>query len=82
MNLPFNIAKRYFFSRKGGGSLNLISILSGISLLGYIVGAAALIVVLSVFNGFEGLFMGMYNNFDADMQISAAEGKTFHTESR
>ncbi|MES2779953.1 MAG: FtsX-like permease family protein [Bacteroidota bacterium] len=78
MNLPLNIAKRYFFSRKGGGSFNLISILSGISLLGYIVGAAALIVVLSVFNGFEGLFMGMYNNFDADMQISAAQGKTFH----
>lgn len=78
MNLPLNIAKRYFFSRKGGGAFNLISILSGISLLGYIVGAAALIVVLSVFNGFEGLFMGMYNNFDADMQISAAEGKTFH----
>lgn len=81
MNLPFNIAKRYFFSRKGSGSFNLISILSGISLLGYIVGAAALIVVLSVFNGFEGLFMGMYNKFDADMQISAAEGKTFHEQS-
>lgn len=81
MNLPFTIAKRYFFSRKGGGSFNLISILSGISLLGYIVGAAALIVVLSVFNGFEGLFMGMYNNFDADMRISAAVGKTFHVRS-
>jgi ABC-type lipoprotein release transport system permease subunit len=77
MNLPFNIAKRYFFSRKGGGSFSLISILSVISLLGYIVGAAALIVVLSVFNGFEGLFMGMYNTFDADMQITAAQGKTF-----
>lgn len=74
--LSFSIAKRYFFSRKG--SFNLISILSGISLLGYIVGAAALIVVLSVFNGFEVLFMSMYHNFDADMQISAAKGKTFH----
>lgn len=81
MNLSFAIAKRYFFSRKGSGSFNLISILSGISLLGYIVGAAALIVVLSVFNGFEGLFMGMYNNFDADMQISAATGKTFNVRS-
>lgn len=81
MNLPFNIAKRYFFSRKSGGSFNLISILSGISLLGYIVGAAALIVVLSVFNGFEGLFMGMYNNFDSDMQVSVAAGKTFHANS-
>jgi lipoprotein-releasing system permease protein len=77
LSLSFNIARRYFFSRKSGGSFNLITILSGISLLGYIVGAAALIVVLSVFNGFEGLFMGMYNNFDADLQVSASVGKTF-----
>jgi len=78
MNLPFTIARRYFFSRKSGGSFNLISILSAISLLGYIVGAAALIIVLSVFNGFEALFLGMYNNFDADLQITATIGKTFH----
>jgi lipoprotein-releasing system permease protein len=78
MNLPLKIARRYFFSRKSGGAFNLISILSGISLLGYIVGAAALIIVLSVFNGFEGLFMGMYNNFDSDFQVSASVGKTFH----
>lgn len=77
MNLPFAIAKRYFFSRKSGGTLNLISILSGISLIGYVVGAAALLVVLSVFNGFEVLFMGMYNHFDSDIQIVAARGKTF-----
>jgi lipoprotein-releasing system permease protein len=77
MNLPFKIARRYFFSRKSGGAFNLISILSGISLLGYIVGAAALIIVLSVFNGFEGLFKSMYNNFDADLQISVKVGKTF-----
>jgi len=79
LTLSFNIARRYFFSRKSGGSFNLITILSGISLLGYIVGAAALIVVLSVFNGFEGLFMGMYHNFDADLQVSPAMGKTFES---
>lgn len=78
MNLSFHIAKRYFFSRKGQGSFSLISVLSAISLLGYVVGAAALVVVLSVFNGFEVLFMSMYNNFDADLQISPAQGKTFH----
>ncbi|MCU0441921.1 MAG: ABC transporter permease [Bacteroidia bacterium] len=77
MNLPFAIAKRYFFSRKSSGSLNLISILSGISLVGYVVGAAALLVVLSVFNGFEVMFMGMYNHFDSDIQIVASRGKTF-----
>ncbi|MFI5221341.1 MAG: ABC transporter permease [Bacteroidia bacterium] len=77
MNLPFKIASRYFFSRKSGGAFNLITIISGISLLGYIVGAAALITVLSVFNGFEGLFVKMYNKFDADIKIVAAKGKAF-----
>ena len=77
MNLSFNIARRYFFSRKSGGSFNLITIISGISLLGYTVGAAALLIVLSVFNGFESLFISMYNKFDADIKISAAKGKVF-----
>src|SRR5437868_8039474 len=81
MNLSFNIARRYFFSRRSGGSFNLITIISGISLLGYAVGTAALIVVLSVFNGFESLFVSMYNNFDADVQITAAQGKSFHENS-
>lgn len=76
MNLPFNIARRYFFSRKGGGGFNLITIISGISLLGYIVGAAALLIVLSVFNGFEALFTSLYTNFDSDIRITAAVGKT------
>jgi len=77
MNLPFNIARRYFFSRKSGGSFNLISIISGISLLGYIVGAGSLLLVLSVFNGFESLFINMYNKFDSDIKIVAAKGKSF-----
>jgi lipoprotein-releasing system permease protein len=77
MSLPFNLAKRYFFSRKSGGSFNLITTISGISLLGYMVGAAALLIVLSVFNGFEFLFIGMYNKFDADIRITAAKGKVF-----
>jgi len=77
MNLSFNIARRYFFSRKSGGSFNLITIISGISLLGYTVGAAALLIVLSVFNGFESLFIDMYNKFDSDIKITAAKGKVF-----
>ena len=77
MNIPFHIARRYFFSKKSNGSFNLISIISGISLLGYIAGAAALVIVLSVFNGFEQLFVSMYNNFDSDIQITAAHGKSF-----
>lgn len=77
MSVSFNIARRYFFSRKKGGTFNLISVISGISLLGYIAGSAALIVVLSVFNGFESLFTSLYNNFDSDIRISATYGKSF-----
>lgn len=81
MNLPFHIAKRYFFSRKKDGGVNLISVVSGISLLGYIVGAAALVIVLSVFNGFESLFNKMYSNFDSDIRITARTGKTIDSAS-
>lgn len=44
--------------------------------MGYAVGAAALLIVLSVFNGFEGLFTKMYSNFDADLQVLPASGKS------
>lgn len=76
MNLPFKIASRYFFSRKKRGGFNIISLISYISLLGYTVGAAALLIILSVFNGFEGLFTKMYSNFDADLQVVPASGKS------
>lgn len=81
MSLSFYIAKRYFFSRKGGSGLNLISVISGISLLGYMVGAAALIIVLSVFNGFEALFTSLYSNFDSDLKIVPAQGKVIRIDS-
>jgi ABC-type lipoprotein release transport system permease subunit len=79
MNLPLKIAFRYFFSRRREGSFNIITIISGISLLGYVVGAAALIIVLSVFNGFENLFSTLYSQFDADIQITSTVGKSFPT---
>lgn len=77
MNLPFKIAKKYFFSKKKSGTYNAITVISGISLLGYIVGTCALIIILSVFNGFEHLFAKMYSNFDAELQITAIHSKTF-----
>lgn len=77
LRLPLIIALRYFYSRKKSGGVSLISIISAISLLGYVVGAMALIIVLSVFNGFEDIFQRMYNRFDPDMQITPATGKTF-----
>ena len=74
MNLPFYIAKRYLLGKK---SQNAINIISGISVLGITTGTMALVIVLSVFNGFDSVVKSLYNTFDPDIQISAKEGKTF-----
>lgn len=74
MRLPFYISKRYLLSKK---SHNIINIISGISILGVTVGTMALIVVLSVFNGFEDLVKSLYSSFDPDLKITIAEGKNF-----
>lgn len=68
-------AWRYFRSAK---STNAINIIAWISILAISVGSAALIIVLSVFNGFEDLVKGLYADFYADMRIIPASGKTFH----
>ena len=72
MNFPFFIAKRYLFSKHTTGAVNIIT---GLSMLGVAVGAAAMIVVLSAFNGLETLIRGFYNTFDPDLKIELAEGK-------
>lgn len=77
MNLPLKIARRYLFAKK---STNAINIITGIAIFGVSVGSAALILVLSVFNGFEDLLVGMYSNFDPDVKISPAQGKTFELD--
>ncbi len=74
MNLPLYIAKRYFFSRKTTNVINLISV---ISLFGVAFGTAALIIVLSVFNGFEHLAGSMLNAFNPDLKVTVAKGKFF-----
>jgi lipoprotein-releasing system permease protein len=73
--LPFFIAKRYLFSKK---SHNIINIISGISVVGVTVGTMALVIVLSVFNGFESLIVSLFNSFNPALSISVKEGKTFH----
>jgi len=60
-------------------SRNAINIISFISIFGVAIGTAALIIVLSVFNGFDNLIESMYNSFDPDLKISIAEGKTFNS---
>ncbi len=78
MQLPFFIARRYLISKK---SHNLINIISIISVVGLAVGTMALIVVLSVFNGFEGVIKSLYSTFNADLQITATTGKTINYSS-
>lgn len=68
------IARRYFFSKKSQRVINIISL---ISVVGVTIGTAALIIVLSVFNGFEDLIKQLYNSFDADLRVEINEGKSF-----
>ncbi len=77
MNLSFYIARRYLLGKK---SQNAINIISGISILGVTVGTMALVIVLSVFNGFDSVVKSLFNSFDPDIKISAAEGKTFTSD--
>jgi len=74
VNFPLFIARRYFLTRK---LRNVINIISLISVIGVAVGTMALVVVLSVFNGFEGLIKSTYNAFDPDIKITPEKGKTF-----
>ncbi|MEQ8423924.1 MAG: FtsX-like permease family protein [Cyclobacteriaceae bacterium] len=74
MNLSLFIAKRYFFSKRKQNFINVISILS---MVGVAFSTAALIIVLSVFNGLEGLLRSLYTSFDPELKIEAAQGKSF-----
>ena len=71
--MNFLFAWRYFKAKK---STNAINIIAWISIVAIIVGTAALILVLTVFNGFEGLVKSLYSNFYTDLKISPASGKT------
>ncbi len=74
MNLSLFIAKRYFFSKRKQNFINIISILS---MVGVAFSTAALIIVLSVFNGLEGLLRSLYVSFDPELKIEAVQGKSF-----
>jgi lipoprotein-releasing system permease protein len=74
LNTAFYIARRYLFAKK---STNAINIISAISLAGVFVGSAALLIILSVFNGFEEVVLKMYNTFTPELVIAPATGKTF-----
>ena len=75
MSLPLRIALRYLMSKKGHQAVNVISI---VAVCGIVVATAALICVLSVFNGFRGLIMGKLAMLDPEVAITATMGKTIN----
>ncbi len=76
MNLSLFIAKRYLFSKKSYNAINIISL---VSVCGVTLVTAALVVILSVFNGLEEVVVSLYNAFEPDIRIMPAEGKTIDT---
>ncbi|MPR36090.1 FtsX-like permease family protein [Salmonirosea aquatica] len=74
MNVPLRIARRYFVSHK---KRSFISIIALIAMVSVGVGTAAMVVVLSVFNGMEALNRQIFKTFDADIEITAREGRRF-----
>ena len=74
MNLPFFIARRYLFARK---SHNVINIISAISAAGMAIGTAALIIILSVYNGFDDLIRTSVSGIEPDILVTPAKGKVF-----
>ena len=77
-NLPLRFALRYLFARK---SHNVINIISGISVAGMAIGTAALIVILSVFNGFNKLVSDSLGDAQPDLVVKPAAGKAFIPDS-
>ena len=73
MNFPFYIARRYLFSKK---STHAINVISGISVVGVAVATMALVVTLSVFNGFHDLVASFFTQMDPQLKITPAKGKT------
>jgi len=75
VNTSFFIAKRYLFSKK---SQNVINLISSISVVGITISTAAMVIVLSAFNGIEGLVLTLFNSFESDIKIEAVHSKTFN----
>ena len=77
-HLPLRFALRYLFARK---SHNVINIISGISVAGMAIGTAALVIILSVFNGFNKLVSDSLGDAQPDLVVKPAAGKAFVPDS-
>ena len=78
MNLPLTFARRYLFAKK---STNAVNVITGISVFGMTIGTAALILVMSVFNGFEDLVTDLLSHFNPDVKVTPLRGKVFAADS-
>lgn len=77
MSASLRIAWRYLFAKKGHNAINIVS---GVSAAGVCVVTAAMVIVLSVMNGFSMLVEKMFSAFDPDIRITATTGKSFNTD--
>ena len=77
MNFELYIARRYLFSKKSTNAINVISI---ISMVGIAVATMALVIVLSVFNGFHDLVASFFTTFDPQLEVVPAQGKDAPTD--
>lgn len=78
-NFPYFIARRYLVSKKSHAAINIIS---GVSVCGVAIATAALVCILSVFNGFEDMVAGLFTAFDPELKIVPAEGKFMQADSK
>lgn len=76
-NFSFYVARRYMFSKKSVGAINVISF---ISVAGVAMGTMALVIVLSVFNGFHDLVASLFTNFDPQIEVVPVKGKTINAD--
>jgi lipoprotein-releasing system permease protein/zinc transport system substrate-binding protein len=74
LKTSFFIARRYLFAKKSHNAINIISLVSAV---GVAVGAFALVVALSVYNGLDSLITSLYSTLAPDLKITAVEGKVF-----
>ena len=77
MTYLFHIAFKYLFSINRQNVVNIITI---VSVVGVLVGTASMIIVLSIFNGFDDIIKTLYKNFDPDFKIELKEGKLFNVD--
>ncbi len=72
MSFPFYVARRYLLAKKSHHAINIIS---GVSVCGVAIATAALVCILSVFNGFEDMVASLFTAFDPQLKVTPAEGK-------